>query len=132
MPKQKSKKPSSKKPAAQKAPKPVYTTDGLTYAGASPTMRGHGKNLSAVRLDYAAATITPRDTSFVRDIRAEFGEKAKREFKRLSPKHGILDAGNLGRAYTHGFVSHIGGNLGALDCRFALTDTGYQAGKPTS
>lgn len=124
MPNSKAKTSKAKKPAVKKQPAPRHDTVKLTYAGASPTIRGHGFRLTPVRLDYSANSITPRDQSFCHDMRAAYGDKAKAGFKRLDG-----DAGAIGRGITLGNVKHVSGDLASRNCVFALTERGYSLGK---
>lgn len=90
----------------------------LTYAGPSPTVRGHERKLSAIRTDIGAANVTVRDGTFIADIVAKYGTKP---FKRYD-----TDAGCVRRAIAHGFLQHVSGPADARDATFQATDTGEQ------
>lgn len=88
-----------------------------SYAGPSPTVRGHARKLSPVKLDAPAPkSVTERDDTFVTDLYRAYGDKP---FPRLD-----ADAGNMRRAIGHGFIAYVSGNTDARDCKFQLTDTG--------
>ena len=106
---------------AKAAPAPVrmHENVSLTYAGASPTVRGHGRKLAAIRTDIGAAKITERDESFIRDLRAVYRDKP---FKRLD-----TDAGCVRRAIAHKFIT-ISGDVSSRDAVLTITSLGLSYG----
>jgi hypothetical protein len=98
--------------AKPEAKRPLHNIK-LSYAGPSPTVRQHGRKLSAIRTDLGAGRITERDETFMRDLRTAYGT---RTFKRFD-----ADAGCVRRAIAHGFLTHVSGDLGSRDAEFKLT-----------
>lgn len=97
-----------------------YTDSYVAAGGASGTRRDHGRTLSPVRTDIGAATVTARDESFIRDLRATYGDKPFCRFD--------LDAGCIRRAISHGFLDHLDGELASRAAKFKLTARGLSYG----
>lgn len=109
-------KPEAKKPVIR----PTHEIAG-SYAGPSPTIRHHARKLATIRTDLGALTVTERDQSFIRDLRAKYADKP---FKRYD-----ADAGCVRRAIAHGFLTHVSGDLADRNAEFQLTPRaiGYKA-----
>ena len=104
--------------AEAEKPKPfIHENAARSYAGASPTFRGHGKQLSPVRLNVTPKAYSERDAAFLRDLCKIV--PASGEFKR-----GDCDAGAVARLIGHGYVRHVSGDTATRDCVFAVTKAG--------
>lgn len=110
----------TEKPKKKVAAARMHDVGKLSYAGASPTIRGHGRKLSPVNPALGAGKVTERDETFIKDIRKVYGT---RPFARLD-----ADAGCVRRAMFHKFLEHVSGDLGSRDATFRVTSKGMGYG----
>lgn len=105
------------KPATDAAPV-KHDISKLTYTGPSPVIRGHGRKLTAINPAKTFGPATERDNSYLRDLRAAYGNKP---FLRLDS-----DAGCVNRQLFYGNVVVVGGDLAARNLQLQITPTGMQ------
>lgn len=107
----------SDKPATDAAPV-KHDIAKLTYTGPSPTVRGHGRKLTAINPGKSFGPATERDNSYLRDLRAAYGNKP---FLRLDS-----DAGCVNRQLFYGNIAIVDGDPAARNLRLQITPIGMQ------